>query len=430
MYRNIINDLAAWYEEPRRRILYVKGAYGVGKTWSVKDFAIAFFEHTAYVDISSESSFAEIISSDRTPDEKVSAMDELITNRFGELDYDKTLLIFDEVQIADNCAEFFYEYAKKHHYYSICLIASTMRITEFEYHHPDVFQIIRMRPMSFEEFMIAGKAHPFLAAIENHKNVPLTPLEENAVCHMLKEYMIVGGMPGVVADYLKNKDYASVRSMQLSLLETYRLMIKEGYSSALSQRMKRIWQSVPKQLTHANKKFMYNFIEKNARGREYADAVQELCDMGLIRKLPRILSAELPLEEHADYKSFELFVIDHGLLRAIYGNPADESLTLQEIFGESNGAVAEQFIFEELSSKMGYLYYWISGATARVPFIYEGDKAPIPVDIRFTENKKAQNIKTFRAKNPSTEISLKISLNPVSLEDQVLNVPAYGLWNM
>lgn len=430
MYRNIINDLVAWYEEPRRRILYVKGAYGVGKTWSVKDFSIAFFEHTAYVDISSESSFAEIISSDRTPDEKVSAMDELITNRFGELDYDKTLLIFDEVQIADNCAEFFYEYAKKHHYYSICLIASTMRITEFEYHHPDVFQIIRMRPMSFEEFMIAGKAHPFLAAIENHKNVPLTPLEENAVCHMLKEYMIVGGMPGVVADYLKNKDYASVRSMQLSLLETYRLMIKEGYSSALSQRMKRIWQSVPKQLTHANKKFMYNFIEKNARGREYADAVQELCDMGLIRKLPRILSAELPLEEHADYKSFELFVIDHGLLRAIYGNPADESLTLQEIFGESNGAVAEQFIFEELSSKMGYLYYWISGATARVPFIYEGDKAPIPVDIRFTENKKAQNIKTFRAKNPSTEISLKISLNPVSLEDQVLNVPAYGLWNM
>lgn len=446
MYRNVINDFVAWYEENRRRILYIKGAAGVGKTWSVKDFSKAFFDKTIYIDTTKLPDFSHAISgiisnseSDNSADscetdmeisERITAMDNLLNQHFGEIDFSKTILIYDEVQNIPACAEFFYEYAKKHRHYSICLIASSMEITEFEFHHADVFNIIRMRPMSFEEYMLANKAHPFLAAIENHKNVPLAPLEEQAISLMLKDYLMIGGMPGIVQNFLKHKDYNEVRSMQLSQLETYRQMIQSSASSAMSQRMRRIWQSVPKQLTHNNKKFMYRFVDANARSREYADAVQHLCNLGLIRKLPRLLSSELPLEAHADYNSFELFFLDHGLLRAVYGCPINEALTLQDIFAEESGAVAEQFVFEELSSKMGYLYYWISGATARVPFVYEGESGPIPVDIRFITNKKAQNIKTFRAKNPTTGISLRISLNPVSLEDNVLNIPAYGLWNM
>lgn len=446
MYRNVINDLVAWFEESRRRILYIKGAAGVGKTWSVKDFSTAFFERTVYIDISKSPAFFHAIagiitdSSDNIPTHlseermemqvRIDVIDSLLNQHYGEIDFSNTILIFDEIQDVPECAEFFYEYAKKHRHYSICLIASSMKITEFEYHHADVFNIIRMRPMSFEEYMIANKAHPFLAAIENHKNVPLTALEEQAISLMLRDYLIVGGMPGIVQNFLKHKDYAQVRTMQLAQLEIYRQMIQSSISSAMSQRMRRIWQSVPKQLTHSNKKFMYRFVETNARSREYADAVQHLCNLGLIRKLPRLLSSELPLEAHADYNSFELFFLDHGLLRAVYDAPVNDEVTLSGIFAEENGAVAEQFVFEELSAKMGYLYYWISGATARVPFVYEGENGPIPVDIRFISNKKAQNIKTFRAKNPTTDISLRISLEPVCLDGKVLNIPAYGLWNM
>lgn len=446
MYRNVINDLASWFEQSRRRILYIKGAAGVGKTWSVKDFAIAFFKRAIYIDVTKTTAFFHAIagintnSSDDIPahlpdarmdmQARIDAVDSLLTQHYGEIDFSNTILIFDEMQDVPECAEFFYEYAKKHRYYSICLIASSMIITEFEYHHPDVFNIIRMRPMSFEEYMIANKAHPFLAAIENHKNVPLTALEEQAISLMLRDYLIVGGMPGIVQNFLKQKDYAQVRAMQLAQLEVYRQTIQGSVSSAMSQRMRRIWQSVPKQLTHGNKKFMYRFVEKNARSREYADAVQHLCNLGLIRKLPRLSSSKLPLEAHADYNSFELFFLDHGLLRAVYDAPADDAVTLPDIFAEENGAVAEQFVFEELSAKMGYLYYWISGATARVPFVYEGENGPIPVDIRFVSNKKAQNIKTFRAKNPTTDISIRVSLEPVCLDGKVLNIPAYGLWNM
>ena len=164
--------------------------------------------------------------------------------------------------------------------------------------------------------------------------------------------------------------------------------------------------------------------------REYEEAIQDLLNLGLIRKLPRIKSADLPLENNIDMKSFEIFCIDHGLLRSIYNLPVSRELTLEDIFNECSGGVAEQYVFEELSAKVGYLYYWVSGATARVPFVYESAQGAIPVDLRFVKNNKAQNIKTFCAKNPDTNITLKISLEPIAINETTLNVPAYGLWNM
>lgn len=430
MYRNVINDLAAWYEEPRRRILYLKGAYGVGKTWTIKDFATAFFSEQIYIDLSSDNTFSGLLTEYEHIDTVLEELDNILEKRFGKFNDKNTLLIFDEVQSVKDCGELFYAFRKKHRDYNICIIASSMQITEYEYHHRDVYNIIRMRPMTFDEYMIANKATPLVSAIEQSKSTPLKPMEIEAAQSMLKDYLLIGGMPGIVADYIKHKDFSKVRDNQLSLLTYYENLIKKSFSHAMYQRTKRIWKSIPSQLARDNKKFMYKYAEENARSREYAEATQHLCDLGLARKLPRLKDGATPLEEHADYKSFELFLLDHGLLRALYNLPINDSLNLEHIFAEENGAIAEQFIFQELSNKVGYLYYWISGATARVPFVYEGEAAPVPVDIRFTPNPKAQNIKTFRLKNSNTEISIKISLEPVAIENKVLTIPAYGLWNM
>ncbi|MBE5943388.1 MAG: ATP-binding protein [Lachnospiraceae bacterium] len=430
MYRNIINELATWYEEPRKRILYIKGALGVGKTWTVTDFATGFFEGYKLIDLSVDTAFKSILSSDSDIDTIISNLDFMLEQHFGEIDYTKQLLIFDEVQDVQDIDRFFYEYAKRHRNYVICLIASSMKITEFEYHHKDVFNIIRMRPMTFDEFLIANKATPLISAIENSKTTPLSSVEEDTAKSMLRDFLIVGGMPGIVKHFIKNKDFQAVRQMQLDLLDTYNKLIKSSFSASMSQRCRRIWKSIPSQLSRDNKKFMYRFVEDNARSREYSDATYNLCSLGLSRKLPRLTANTPPLEDHVDYKSFELFMIDHGLLRAQFGFPAEDTLTLETIFAEANGAVAEQYIFQELSNKVGFLYYWISKATARVPFVYEGESTAVPVDIRFTANKKAQNIKTFKLQNPNTDISVQISLHPVSFTEGILNIPAYGLWNM
>lgn len=423
MYRNIINDFATWFDESRRRILYIKGARGVGKTWAVRDFSTAFFKKQYYINLAEDAACRKAI-------EGTSSLDLLLSNRFDSDSFADGILIFDEVQTVADCAEFFYSFRRAHPDYTLCMIASSMEFTEYEYSHPDVFNILRMRPMTFEEYMIASKAHPFLDAISKHKDKPLTNLEIGAITSMLREYLLVGGMPGIVHAYLKDRDLSIIRPMQETMLEDYIQLMKHTYPNALYQRCKRVFRSIPEQLARENKKFMYKSVDSNARSREYAEAAQELCNLGIGRKLPRLTSGTLPLEDHVDYKSFELFFIDHGLLRAAYGLPMREDIDVNEILTEKSGAVAEQFIFQELSSRIPYLYYWVSGATARVPFVYEGENAPVPVDIRFVPNSKAQNIKTFRSKNPNTDIVVKVSFNQVSMDGNVLNIPAYGLWNM
>ena len=57
MYRDVINNLLAWYEEGHNGILYVKGAYGVGKTWTVKDFAKAYYNDLKSVDCYKNTAF-------------------------------------------------------------------------------------------------------------------------------------------------------------------------------------------------------------------------------------------------------------------------------------------------------------------------------------------------------------------------------------
>ncbi|MBR3600546.1 MAG: AAA family ATPase, partial [Lachnospiraceae bacterium] len=247
MYRNVINELVSWFEEKRRRILFIKGAHGVGKTWTVKDFATAYFPSQKYIDCAEYPAFANIIAGIKTEAEdtkgdiedvdkddsedssllskeelddmsmgsRVLDMDFLLEEHFDNAKLSDSLLIFDNVQDIPDCASFFYEFSKSHKDYSICLIASTMELTEYEYSHQDVFNIIRMRPMTFEEYMIANKAHPFMNAIRNNKDKPLTSLEVNAISVMLKEYLLIGGMPGAVIAYLKNKELADVRPVQL-----------------------------------------------------------------------------------------------------------------------------------------------------------------------------------------------------------------------
>ncbi len=430
MYRNVINDLAAWYEEPRKRILYIRGAKGVGKTWTVTDFATAFFDDYKLIDLSTDKSFKTILSNNSDKETTINLIDSTLENYFCVMDFTKTLLIFDGVEDIPYCGELFYEYSKKHRNYAICLIASSMVITEFEYHHKDVFNIIRMRPMTFDEYLIANKATPLVAAIEHSKSTPLNPVEENTVLSMLRDYMIVGGMPGIVYNFIKNKDFNQVRTLQLELIHQYEMLIKKSFSSAMATRCRRIWKSIPAQLERDNKKFMYRYVEDNARSREYSDATFYLCNLGVARKLPRLTLGKLPLENYVDEKSFELFMIDHGLLRAVYDLPANEDISIEDIFSEKNGAVAEQYIFQELSNKVGFVYYWVSKATARVPFVYEGNQAVVPVGIRFNKNTKAQNIKTFKSQNDTSEVSIKISLEQVSLDNNIFNIPAYGLWNM
>ena len=154
-----------------------------------------------------------------------------------------------------------------------------------------------------------------------------------------------------------------------------------------------------------------------------------LLDSGLLPKVGRITKPSWPLKAFEDLKAFKLYHLDVGLLRYMSELPPAAILDGLKVFEEFKGALTEQYVLSELSAK-GFIrsvYYWTSGATAEVDFVFFGDKLVYPVEAKASINLQAKSLKIYRERyNP--ELSIRTSLSNLRLDNGLLNIPLYALF--
>lgn len=430
MYRNMINDLAEWKEQPERDILLLKGAKRVGKTWCVLDFAKAFFQQVIHIEFSKDSILRELfLMPNRAEfiDEQLKVLTDIDLRTVNPED---VLLVFDGVQVEEDLFAGVMQYARQRRQFSTILIASWVGVLPAENLVAEEIMVKTMYPMSFEEFLIANKAQELCRMIEQEKVNGIQSDLRPMILDYLKYFYITGGMPEVVQEFVRHHDMNNVDIIQHRIHQELRDGILRYAPKLLVKKVLQVWDSVPMQLTKENKKFMYGAIDPRARAREYVGAVSWLVNAGYVRKVQKVTAGLSPLEEHIDHKSFELYYLDHGLLRSIEGITAKEAEADSNIFNGLNGILSEQLVLSELTQNVNIkeLYFWTSEATARIDFIFEDDGEVIPVDVQSTIRTKAQNLKVFHQKY-NNRMSIRISLESLSLHKGRLNVPLYGLWN-
>jgi predicted AAA+ superfamily ATPase len=156
-----------------------------------------------------------------------------------------------------------------------------------------------------------------------------------------------------------------------------------------------------------------------------------LLDSGLLRKVGRIAKGAAPLKAYEDLKAFKLYHLDVGLLRVMSELSPDAILDGIRIFEEFKGALTEQFVLTELAGKdfIRSVYYWTSEATAEVDFVFADHKDIYPVEVKAGENLQARSLRVYRERyNP--RLAVRTSLSNLRLDDGLLNVPLYGLFNL
>lgn len=430
MYRNLINELAEWQEQEEKPILLLKGAKGVGKTWCVMDFAQAFFTKTIHIEFDKDAILRELFLTPNSA-EFIDAQLELLSDiDLHGGDIANVLFVFDEVQVEEDLFAGVLQYVRQRKQFSVILIASWVGLLPAENLVVDEIMIKTMYPMTFEEFLIANKAQELCRMIEQEKVDGLKEDVRPLILDYLKYFYITGGMPEVVLDFIKKRDMESIDEIQQRILQGFREDILRHAPKQFVKKVIQVWDSVPMQLTKDNKKFMYGVIDSKARAREYVGAVAWLVNAGYVRKVQKVSKGISPIEEYIDKKSFELYYLDHGLLRNMAGITAEDAERNEHIFDEMNGILSEQLVLAELTlnANVKKLYFWTSEATARIDFIFEDDGEVIPVDVQSTIRTKAQNLKVFHQKY-NNRMSIRISLEGLSFHKGRLNVPLYGLWN-
>lgn len=429
MYRLIMNDLMEWYEDKQNKILLLKGAVGVGKTWAVIDFAHGFFERVLYMDLEKDEEASALFRrGGRIQADKLIAACSIYCGQTYE--EGKTLLVLDEAHLDVRAVEAVLSLKEQCPGLPICIIASTMGKIPYEVEYADRMHCLYLYPMTFQEFLIANRERRLCDYIEKQK---LEPIEAEAARRMtgyLEIFYVTGGMPLVVLDYLKNRDLDRVDAILKALLIRCKEHICRYAPDKYVEKVCKIWDSLPEQMKKDNRKFMYQYVDEKARAREYEKSVNWLVDTGLVRKVNRIREGVAPLSEQEDPKAFELYHLDHGMLRVMCGISHDEPGTEKDMFGDMGGALMEQYVLSELARNQTIesLYFWISGATARVEFVFEYNGEIAPVTIQPRIRRKVQNVKVFRSRYGS-RMTIRISLDELSFGKGVLNVPLYGLWN-
>jgi hypothetical protein len=213
--------------------------------------------------------------------------------------------------------------------------------------------------------------------------------------NLIREFIVVGGMPEVVAAFVKNKDFGEVQSIQEKILAAYDDDIALHAKGAEKVKVRACYDSLPKQLARENKKFKYSEIEKKATSRKYGDSITWLKDANLAHICYKVYEPYLPLSANSKDNEFKVYVHDTGLLLARYGMQTKLAILTDKLLGNAKGGIYENLISEMLI-KRGYSlnYYKTDNSSLEIEFLIEKNGEVVPVEVK-AGNTASKSLNSF-----------------------------------
>ncbi len=426
MHRTAIMDLHKWKNKKNKKPLVIRGARQVGKTWLMKKFGETAYEKVVYISFDNNEQMKELFKSDMDTDRIITGIELYSGNK---IDPRNTLLIFDEIQEvpkALTALKYFQENAPE---YQIVCAGSLLGVA---LHQGTSFPVgkvefMELYPLSFSEFMIALGKEQFVELLKQGNFDMATTFKQEYV-ELLKYYYYIGGMPEVVSDYIENRDFNEVRKIQESILMAYEQDFSKHAPNGVVPRIRMLWNSIPSQLTKENKKFIYGLIKEGARAKEYEIALLWLIDCGLVHKVQRVTTPNLPLKAYEDLKAFKLFMLDIGLLSCMVRLNQSVLLSGNKLFREFKGALTEQYVLQQfMTSNKLETYYWTNNrGGAEIDFLVDTSDKIVPVEVKAEKNLKAKSLRTYHDKFKPV-ISIRTAMIDYKKEDWLLNIPLWAI---
>jgi predicted AAA+ superfamily ATPase len=245
---------------------------------------------------------------------------------------------------------------------------------------------------------------------------------------LLKHYFYVGGMPEAVPNFAESRDFREAREIQQRILAAYEQDFSKHAPNEAVPRIRMLWNSIPAQLAKENKKFVYGLIKGGARAREYEYALMWLNDCGLVHKVHWATAPRLPLKACEGLKAFKLFFVDVGLLACMTRLRQEALLDGNELFKELKGALAEQYVLQQLKTLHGIEpYYWTNGKnTAEIDFLLDTGNAAVPLEVKAEINLQSKSLKAF-ADRFSPHVLVRSTMADYRRETWLLNLPLYAI---
>lgn len=443
--RKIYTELLKWKEEEAgRTALLIDGVRRVGKSYIVENFAKQ--EYKSYI----------IIDFNRVNQE----VTELFENYLNDLDlffmylsnyynvklYERdTLIIFDEVQLFPRAraaikylvADGRYDYIETGSLMSIKKNVKDIVIPSEERH-------LRMYPLDFEEFLWALDNESLMDFIKVffEKKKPLGAALHRKAMDYFRQYMIVGGMPQAVERYVETKDFERVDRVKRDILELYRADIVK-HAQGYEMKVEQIFDDIPAQLQKHDKKFKLSSLKKEARFRDYEDAIFWLSDAMIVNVCYNSTAPNIGLKLNMDRVTMKCYMADTGLL---ISHAFDENgIVSEEIYKKllfdklevNKGMIMENIVAQMLVASGHKLYFYNNpsrdDASLRMEIDFLIAKSKItskhnisPIEVKSGGKYTLTSLKKCREKYTEQLDTLYVlHKNDLKVEEGIVYLPLY-----
>jgi len=419
--------LETWKENEHRKPLILQGARQVGKTYSILEFGRTHYENVAYFNFETDPKLNETFEENISPDYLIPILSHIAGQTIVK---EKTLIVFDEVQLCERALtslKYFNESAPDYHIIVAgSLLGVAVNREKFSFPVGKV-DMKTLYPMDMEEFMIAMGEGELVQQIKRcfATDQPMPAALHDAAMQLYRQYLVTGGMPECVMQFAQTRDYILIRHIQDTILASY-LNDMSKYNNLNEIKKTRLaYDNITVQLSKKNTRFQYKLIKKGGRASEFENAIEWLCLSGIVSRVYKVEQIKKPLENYRDIDAFKIYVSDLGLLCAKKDLAANDILYMVEELNDFKGGMTENYVNVQLSINGYSTYYWESERGAEIDFVIQRDGQLIPIEVKSADNTRAKSLKVYMD-TYKPAYAIKLSTKNFAFEDNKKIVPLYA----
>lgn len=445
MKRKIYDRLLEWKNNSNgSTAILLEGARRVGKSYIVEEFGKNEYKSYLLINFSKVSKDVKDLFNDNL--ENLDYLFSSLSAIYGvELYKRDTLIIFDEVQKfprAREAIKFFVEDGRYDYIETGSLISIKENVKDIVI--PSEEESINMYPMDFEEFLWANDNKILMDRIRDSYNnkKPMGTILHKKAMEYFRQYMIVGGMPQAVKEFIETGSFIKADKRKRAILKLYRDDIRKN-NEKLNLKIESIFDTIPSQLQKHEKKFNLASLTNEARYKNYEGAFFWLDDAKIVNIAYNTTEPNIGLGQRLDDNSLKCYMADTGLLLSMTFDEKDlvqNELYRKILFGKltfNEGMIMENIVAQSLVSAGNKLYFYSNSSRTNskdrmeIDFLVLKNSVTtrhniIPIEVKSGERYTTSSLDKLKNKY-SDYLDQAIILHTKDLEyrDDVLCLPLY-----
>lgn len=376
-------------EEPNK-ILLVNGARQIGKSYLIRYVGQKLFSHFVEINLREDMEGDQVFADVHTSNDLYMRLSNYYSKPLGNKS--NTLVFLDEIQSYPHLMTML-KFLNQESRYRFIASGSQLGIALSE--TPSVplgsVTIEQMYPLDFEEFLWAtGIGKEWIDNIREHfiHEQALDESTHNILLKRFQYYLLVGGLPEAINNYLTDRNMVRVRQTHRDIHNLYRIDASQ-YDEEHKLKIRKIYDLIPSNLENKKKRIVYKNIEdkKGKTFSDYADEFEYLTNSGVALEVSAISNPRFPLAESDQKKLVKLYLNDVGLLTNLLYE-LNVNAVLQDIKSINLGTVYESVVAQELVAHGFKLHYYDNKKKGEVDFLVDDhdNLIVLPLEIKSGKN--------------------------------------------